>query len=129
MPRQLAPVPGDKGSGFVKSKSVLIALAEGVVPPLLATLPRQDSWCALAATRIVRQVVACGAGRIMCDSCESYSLTGPSRFCDDCVRALLSTLKKQFVAVLTAVCQPGAQRGMLSALGHDHLQAQIPCTR
>ena len=44
MPRQLAPVPGDKGSGFVKSKSVLIALAEGVMLHLLALFSRQDSW-------------------------------------------------------------------------------------
>lgn len=27
--RQLPPVAGDKGRGFVKSKSMLIALAEG----------------------------------------------------------------------------------------------------
>ena len=64
----------------------------------------------------------------MCDACEPQALTGPSSFCDDRVRALLGTFRKQFAAVLTAVCQPGAQRGMLSALGHDHLQAQIPCT-
>lgn len=60
----------------------------------------------------------------MCDAGESQSLTSPGRFCDDCVRALLGVLRKQFAAVLTAVCQPGAQRAMSSALGHDHLQAQ-----
>ena len=40
--RQLPPVAGDKGRGFVKSKSMLIALAEGGNVPAVLVLSVQE---------------------------------------------------------------------------------------